>query len=100
LWVIDRMVYIITEGRIVVFPDATVAKISANGHAVHVIRNDTIIGNFPAASVRYYGIELPPTYQQDYENQLAWASLSPEERAERKAKAQAIRKGLVPPEQV
>lgn len=91
-------VYVVAEGRIVFFPDATVAKISANGQAVHVIRNEVIIGNFPATIVRFYGIELPPQFQKDYENQLAWEALSPQERAERSARAQAIRKGLTPPE--
>jgi len=90
-------VYIIREGRIIFFPDATVAKISANAQAIHVIRNDVIIGNFPAKTVSYYGIELPPCYQKQYEDQVAWEALSPEERGKRSAAAQAIRKGLAPP---
>ena len=85
-------VYVVTEGRIVVFDDATVCKISGNGMSIHIIRGETIIGSFPAKQVRYYGIELPACYKQDYENQLAWAALTPEERAKRKAEAQAARK--------
>lgn len=90
-------VYIVREGRIILFPDATVAKISANAQAIHIIRNDVIIGNFPAKTVSYYGIELPPCYQKQYEEQLAWEALSPEERGRRSAAAQAIRKGLSAP---
>lgn len=36
------MVYIVTEGKIIEFPDASAAKIGANGQAIHIIRNDTI----------------------------------------------------------
>ena len=89
-------VYVVTEGRIVVFPEASGAKPSGiGGVVVHIIGKDgtSVIGNFPMRSVRYYGTELPPTYQQDYENQLAWMKLSPEERARQKAAAQAQRKG-------
>lgn len=90
-------VYIVREGRIVLFPDATVAKISMNGQAIHVIRDTVIIGNFPARTVSYYGIELPPCYQKQYEDQVAWDALSPEDRGKRSAAAQAIRRGLAPP---
>jgi len=87
-------IYVVSEGRIVVFPDATAAKPSGmGGVVVHIMRGDEVIGNIPMKQVRYYGTELPPTYQQDYENQLSWAALTPEERASRKAKAQAERKG-------
>lgn len=89
-------VYIVSEGRVLLFPDATVAKMASNGNVVHIIRGDEIIGNFPAKAVRYYGIELPPAFKKDYENQLAWESLTPEQRAEIKAKAQAERKGSTP----
>ena len=91
-------VYIVKEGRIVHFPDADVAKMAASGKVIHVIRNGEIVGNFPAYNVAYYGIELPPSYQKQYENQQAWEALTPEERAERSARAQAIRKGLTPQE--
>ena len=87
------MIYIVSDGRIVTFPDATVAKM-AGGNVIHIIRGDDIIGNFPAKNVRYYGTELPPTFQEDYKNQLAWEGLSPEERALRKGKAVAARKAL------
>lgn len=90
-------VYIVREGRIIHFPDATVAKMAADGKKIHVIRDEVIIGNFPAYNVAYYGIELPPIYEQAYKVQQEWDALKPEERAERSAKAQAIRKGLVPP---
>jgi len=91
------VVYIVREGRIISFPDATVAKISMNGQAVHIIRDNVIIGNFPAKTVSYYGIELPPCYQKQYEQQIEWEALSPEERGKRSAAAQAIRRGLTPP---
>lgn len=87
-------VYIVRQGRIIFFPNATVAKISANGQAVHVIRDMTIIGNFPAKTVSYYGIELPPCYQKQYEDQLAWEALTPEERGKISAATQAVRRGL------
>ncbi len=90
-------VYIVREGKIILFPDADVAKMAADGKKIHIIRGETIIGNFPAYNVVYYGIELPPMYQKQYEAQQEWEALSPEERAERSAKAQAIRKGLPPP---
>ena len=92
-------VYVVTEGRIVVFPDATGAKPSGvGGVVVHILgKDDKVIGNFPMRNVRYYGTELPPTYREDYENQLAWQALSPEERARRKGAAQAARKGLAQP---
>jgi hypothetical protein len=95
--VIEVAVYIVREGRVIVFPDASVAKLSGNTQTVHVIRDDVIIGNFPARTVAYYGIELPPCYQKQYETQLAWESLSPEERGRISAEAQARRKGLTPP---
>jgi hypothetical protein len=89
------MVYVVTEGRIIVFPNATGAKPSGvGGVVVHIIGEDnSVIGNFPMRTVKYYGTELPPTYQQDYENQLAWAALTPEERTEAKAKAKKVREG-------
>lgn len=90
-------VYIVREGRIVYFPDADVAKMASSGKVIHVIRKDFIVGNFPAYNVVYYGTELPPMYQKQYEDQLAWEALSPEERARRSAEAQAIRRGIVPP---
>lgn len=90
-------VYIVREGKIILFPDADVAKMAADGKKIHIIRGERIIGNFPAYNVVYYGIELPPMYQKQYEAQQEWEALSPEERAERSAKAQAIRKGLPPP---
>jgi hypothetical protein len=90
-------VYIVREGRIILFPDATVAKMAADGKKIHVIRNDVIIGNFPAYNVAYYGIELPPCYQRQYEDQVAWDALTPEERGKRSAEAKAIRKGLAQP---
>lgn len=90
-------VYIIREGRVIHFPNADVAKMAADGKKIHIIRQDVIIGNFPAYNVAYYGIELPPIYQKQYEDQLAWDALTPEERSERTAKAQALRKGLAPP---
>lgn len=86
-------VYIVSDGRVILFPDATVAKMAAHGNTVHVIRNEEIIGNFPTKSVRFYGTELPPTFKQDYENQLAWEKLTPAERAVQKAKVQSERKG-------
>lgn len=85
------MVYIVTEGKIVEFPDATVAKISGNGQVIHIIRDDTIIGNFPAKHVAYYGIELPPRYAKQYEHQKAWEALPPEERAKISAEAKRLR---------
>lgn len=85
-------VYVVTEGRIIVFPDATGAKPSGiGGVVVHILRGSDVIGNFPMRSVRYYGTELPPTFQQDYENQLAWSKLTPEERVEAKARAKKIK---------
>jgi len=89
-------VYIIREGRIIHFPDATVAKMGSDGKKIHVIRGETIIGNFPAYNVVYYGIELPPCYRKQYEDQLEWEALSPEERGKRSAAVKAIRAGLVP----
>jgi len=86
-------VYIVSEGRILAFPDATVAKMAAHGNVIHIIRNDVIIGNFPADRVRYYGIELPPAFEKDFENQKAWEQLTPEQRAKVKAETQAVRKG-------
>ena len=91
-------VYIVKEGRIVHFPDAAVAKMAGSGKVIHIIRQDVIVGNFPAYNVSYYGTELPPIYQKQYEHQQAWDALTPEERAERSARAQAIRKGLGPQE--
>lgn len=85
------MVYVVTEGKIIEFPDATVAKISANGQAVHVIRNETIIGNFPAKHVAYYGIELPPRYANQYEEQKKWDALPAEERMRISAEAKRLR---------
>jgi len=89
------VVYVVTEGRIIVFPEATGAKPSGiGGVVVHIIGKDnSVVGNFPMKTVKYYGTELPPTYQQDYENQLAWAKLTPEERTEAKAKAKRVREG-------
>ncbi len=87
------MIYIVSDGRIITFPDATVAKMAGSGNVIHIIRGDDIIGNFPAKNVRYYGTELPPAFQEDYKNQREWESLSPEERAIRKAQAVAARKG-------
>lgn len=92
-------VYIVSDGRVLLFPDATVAKMAGSGMVVHIIRNEEIIGNFPAKSVRYYGTELPPSFQKDYENQLAWEKLTPEQRAEIKAKTQAERKSSAPDHQ-
>jgi hypothetical protein len=90
-------VYIVREGKIILFPDADVAKMAADGKKIHVIRAEVIIGNFPAYNVAYYGIELPPIYQKQYEAQQAWEAMSPDERAKRSAEAQAIRKGHLPP---
>ena len=90
-------VYIVKEGRIIHFPDADVAKMAGTGKVIHVIRQDVIVGNFPAYNVSYYGTELPQMFKKQYEDQLAWEALTPEERAERSARAQAIRKGLAPP---
>lgn len=89
-------VYIVSEGRVLYFPDATVAKMAGSGNVVHIIRNEEIIGNFPAKSVRYYGTELPPAFKKDYENQLEWEKLPPEKRAEIKAKTKAQRTGGEP----
>lgn len=86
-------VYIVSEGRVLLFPDATVAKMASSGMVVHIIRGEEIIGNFPAKTVRYYGIELPPAFKKDYENQLAWEKLTPEQRGEIKAKTQSLRSG-------
>lgn len=90
-------VYVVKQGRITFFPDADVAKMAATGRVIHVIRAETIIGNFPSDNVSYYGTELPPAYQEQYKHQLEWEALSPDERAKRSASAQAIRKGLAPP---
>jgi hypothetical protein len=87
-------VYIIREGKIILFPDATVAKMGADGKKIHVIRDDVIIGNFPAYNVSYYGIELPPCYQKQYQDQHAWEAMSPEERGRISAEAKAKRAGL------
>jgi hypothetical protein len=95
--VIEVAVYIVREGKVILFPDATVAKMGADGKKIHVIRNDVIIGNFPAYNIAYYGIELPPHYQKAYESQLAWEAMTPEERGRISAEAQARRKGLTPP---
>lgn len=73
------------------FPDATVAKMAGSGNVVHIIRGEEIIGNFPTKAVRYYGTELPPSFKKDFENQQAWDNLPPEKRAEIKAKTQALR---------
>jgi hypothetical protein len=91
-------VYIVREGKVIEFPDATVAKMGADGKKIHVIRNDVIIGNFPAYNIAYYGIELPPIYQKHYEDQKKWEAMSPEERGRISAEAQAKRKGLAPGE--
>lgn len=86
-------VYIVREGKIILFPDADVAKMAADGKKIHVIRAEVIIGNFPAYNVVYYGIELPPLYQKQYEAQLEWEAMSPEEKAKRSAAVKAIKSG-------
>ena len=89
-------VYIVREGKIILFPDADVAKMAADGKKIHVIREETIIGNFPAYNVVYYGIELPPMYQKQYEAQQEWEALSPEEKAKRSIAIKAIKAGQPP----
>lgn len=89
-------VYIVSEGRVLLFPDATVAKMASSGNVIHIIRGDEIIGNFPTKAVRFYGTELPPAFKKDYENQLAWEALTPEQRGEIKARTKAERKGSDP----
>lgn len=94
-------VYVVREGRIVHFPDADVAKMAADGKKIHVIRGETIIGNFPAYNVAYYGIELPPCYVEQFKHQLAWEAMSPEERSLKSAAAKEARKvSAHPPTQV
>lgn len=92
-------IYVVTEGRIVHFQNATGAKPSGiGGVVVHIMREDEVIGNIPMKLVKFYGSELPPTYKKDYENQLAWEKMSPEERTAARAKARQIREGAPTPE--
>lgn len=86
-------VFIVSDGRVIEFPDATVAKMATHGNAVFVIRGEEIIGTFPTKSVRYYGTELPPAFLKDWENQKAWDALTPEQRALLKAETKAVRTG-------
>lgn len=86
-------VYIVREGKIIEFPTATVAKMGADGKKIHIIRDEVIIGNFPAYNVAYYGIELPPMYEKQYEAQKEWEALSPEEKAKRSVAVKAIKQG-------
>jgi len=91
-------VFIVSDGRVIEFPDATIAKMAAHGNAVFVIRDEEIIGTFPTKTVRYYGTELPPAFLKDWENQKAWEALTPEQRAFAKAETKAIRSGVAPPQ--
>lgn len=76
------MIYIVNESeRIITFPDAVFAKPSgAAGTVIHIIgTDDSVIGNFPIRSVKYYGPQLPPFYQKKYEEQQRWESMTREE---------------------
>ncbi len=92
------MIYIVNESeKIIVFPDAVHAKPSGGtGTVVHIIgRDDSVIGNFPIRTVKYYGTQLPPAYQKKYEEQLRWESMTREEQeAEKRYERERKRKLL------
>lgn len=74
------MIYVVTGQEIIVFEKAVEAKPSGAGHVVHIIGADnTIIGNFPVKGVKYYGTELPPAFQKQYEEQIRWDGLTDEQ---------------------
>lgn len=91
-------IYVVTEGRIIHFQNATGAKPSGiGGVVVHIMREDEVVGNIPMKLVKFYGSELPATYKKDYEDQLVWEKLSPEEKTAARAKAKQIREGTPAP---
>jgi hypothetical protein len=76
------VIYVVTEGKIILFEAASQAKPSGNGFIVHVI-DDTgaIVGNFPMRTVKFYGTSLPEVYREQYSEQVRWSKLTPEQRA-------------------
>lgn len=88
------MIYVVTEGKIILFENAIQAKSSGNGFIIHIIDDKgAIVGNFPMRNVKFFGTELPEVYKEQYSEQVRWSKLTPDERAAEKrrvlAKAQA-----------
>ena len=55
------MIYVLVGNQLYEFPQAEIAKVSGNGHLVHVIEDgDHIVANFPLKAVRYFGSQRPP----------------------------------------
>lgn len=64
------MIFVAGSDRIYEHPDGTTARISGNGHAVHVIdRDGAIIGNYPTRGLRFWGAKLSPQLERELEIQ-------------------------------
>jgi hypothetical protein len=64
------MIYVAGTDRIYEHPDGQTARISGNGHAVHVIDKDgEIIGNYPTRGLRFWGAKLSPQLERELEIQ-------------------------------
>lgn len=92
------MIYVVLDHQIVGFPDATGGRVSGNGQAIHILEESlvegqgevrTIVGSFPMKRVKYFGEKLPPIWEEQYQEQVRWANLTP---AEREAEKEAKRK--------
>jgi hypothetical protein len=91
------MIYVVTEGKILTFPTAVVAKASGSGGVVHVIgQDDKIIGNVPMKIVKFYGPELPEVFKDQLRVQERWASLTPEERERERREGREKRQDAPP----
>jgi hypothetical protein len=64
------MIYVAGLDRIYEHPDGSTARISGNGHAVHVIdRDGAIIGNYPTRGLRFWGAKLSPQLEREIDIQ-------------------------------
>lgn len=64
------MIYVAGTDRIYEHPEGQTARISGNGHAVHVIDKDgSIIGNYPTRGLRFWGPKLSPQLERELDIQ-------------------------------